>query len=943
MYNLRITILSLITMVWVVFSGQAQVVTSEPAFPTGDESVKISFDLKQAQDSRAAALLGQSGGIYLWSGAGSSGSQDGAFEFEPEGQTNFNAPFEPGTMTAEGNDVWSITLTPRSYFNVPEGTPIRILGLLLKNADGSAQTENFYLELSDGAFEVRFESPSQDQLFTAINDLISIEVVVSKAADLTLSIDNQSTPLKTEVNATTLSYDLTVTGTGLRTVTVTAEGENQSATDSFEFFVPVSNVEEDLPSSAQLGINYTGPTSALLALQAPGKDHVHLLGDFNSWSLSEEYQMKRTPDGEIFWLEIDGLTEGEEYIFQYLVDGTIRVGDPYADKVSLAGQFGDAEIIDQNRYPGLKPYPEGLADKEATYLQTGQTAYAWQNDDYDKPNAGELVIYELLVRDFTDERTYDAVRERLEYIQSIGVNAIQLMPIKEFDGNISWGYNPSFFFAPDKYYGSKQALKRLIDEAHGMGMVVILDMVLNHAWGPNTLVRLYNEGDYGKPLPENPWLNPEPRHPFNVGYDFNHESLYTQAFVDSVNHYWLNEYRFDGFRFDLSKGFTQNFTGNDVGAWNAYDAGRVELLKRMYDRIKSHSPDAYVILEHLGTSAEEKELADYGMMLWGNFNHQFREMAKGSSENFGWMHHRARDWNDPHVVAYMESHDEERLMWDALNFGATNGQVSLRELEHAVDRIQMLTTFFFSVPGAKMLWQFGEFGYDEELNNDRTGIKPTRWEYLDNPHRQRLLKLYQEVLRLRSENEVFHSVDFTMDLTDDIKRIILKDDDLEVFVVGNFGTGPVSGSLEFPSTGEWYDYFTGNVVDVADVDESFELAMNQFHVLTNKPLDTPAGEISRFTIGDVITSVEENTLQATIEVYPSPSDGEITINLGVNGMNNLDLTISDLSGRQIGFSQPEEISPGIYQTRILDSFDGVYVLSLSNGTRLLRKKIIVKR
>ncbi|WP_332910852.1 alpha-amylase family glycosyl hydrolase [Algoriphagus boritolerans] len=79
----------------------------------------------------------------------------------------------------------------------------------------------------------------------------------------------------------------------------------------------------------------------------------------------------------------------------------------------------------------------------------------------------------------------------------MGINAIELMPIGEFEGNLSWGYNPSFFFAPDKYYGTKNDLKRLIDEAHGKGIMILLDMVLNHAFGQNPMVRLYNDGDYG--------------------------------------------------------------------------------------------------------------------------------------------------------------------------------------------------------------------------------------------------------------------------------------------------------------------------------------------------------------------------------------------------------------------------------------------------------------
>ncbi len=924
-------------------SVRAQV-TSEPAFPTGDESIKIIIDLKLSQDGRVQGLLGQTDGIYLWSGAGRTTDQSGAFEFGPEGQTNFNQAFEPGAMTSEGNDVWSITLTPRSFYGVPDGVPIRIIGMVVKNTDGSAQTENFYLELSDGAFEVRFTNPSDEQILAALDEVISIEVESSKAADLSLTVDGQTQPLKEVADATALVYDYTVTETGSKTFTVTANDGNEIVEDSFSYFVPAQNTVAELPQGIQLGINYTSATSATLVLDAPGKEFIHVIGEFNNWELDDEYQMNLTPGGDMFWIALEGLTEGQEYLFQYLVDGQLRVGDPYSEKVSIPGDFGDAEIISNGRYQGLKSYPSDDTQFVVSYLQTGQQAYAWQNDNFDRPDVSKLVVYELLVRDFDDRRTYDAVRERLSYIKSLGVNAIELMPIMQFDGNLSWGYNPTFMFAPDKYYGTEEALKRLIDEAHGMGMAVILDMVLNHAWGPSPLVRLFNEGDYGRPTTDNPWLNQEPKHPFNVGYDFNHESERTQAYVDSVNRYWLTEYRFDGLRFDLSKGFTQVFTGNDVGAWNAYDASRVTLLKRMYDHIRSYDDDAYIILEHLGGSTEERELANYGMMLWANFNHQFRDLAAGGSSNFNSLSYFGRGWNDANLMAYMESHDEERLMWEVLNFGETTGDVNLRQLDHAVDRLQMLAAFFFGVPGSKMMWQFGEFGYDEELNSNngqgRTDVKPTRWEYLENSERQRLLKFYQSFLPIREENDVFQTEDLTISTTNLIKRLILRDDDMDVFIVGNFGLESITGSLEFPSTGTWYDYFTGDEIEITDVDQEFTLAMSQYHILTTEPLTTPESGISRFSLADVVTGIEDTRVKANIRVYPSPTEGKLVLNLKSNFLNGFDLKITDLLGREIGHSKLELIGENTYETELSSDAYGILIVSVENNLEIARKKII---
>ena len=136
-------------------------------------------------------------------------------------------------------------------------------------------------------------------------------------------------------------------------------------------------------------------------------------------------------------------------------------------------------------------------------------------------------------------------------------------------------------------------------------MAVVIDMVLNHSYGQSPLVRLYFEN--GKPTAENPWYNvtsnfqnPDAQ----WGYDFNHESADTKAFVDSVTSYWLTYYKVDGFRFDFTKGFSNTVYGpSDWGS--AYDASRIAILERMTDKIKAVNPNAYVIFEHLADNSVE--------------------------------------------------------------------------------------------------------------------------------------------------------------------------------------------------------------------------------------------------------------------------------------------------------------------------------------------------
>ena len=139
--------------------------------------------------------------------------------------------------------------------------------------------------------------------------------------------------------------------------------------------------------------------------------------------------------------------------------------------------------------------------------------------------------------------------------QRLGVNAIELMPISEFPGDSSWGYNPVFYTAPKWLYGRPAQLKALVDEAHQRGIVVILDMVFNHAWADHPYHRMYPPlyASDGKPLPDR---NPFFHHPENGhanswgGVDWDHGSPFTLAYMQDVVRFWLEEYHVDGFRFD---------------------------------------------------------------------------------------------------------------------------------------------------------------------------------------------------------------------------------------------------------------------------------------------------------------------------------------------------------------------------------------------------------
>jgi len=596
-----------------------------------------------------------------------------------------------------------------------------------------------------------------------------------------------------------------------------------------------ATIEQKRPAGTRDGINYTGDqTTVTLSLFAPGKGKIHVIGDFNNWQTSDDYLMKK--DGDHFWLTLTGLTPQKEYVFQYLIDGSVKVGDPYTEKIS---DPWDDQYIPENIYPNLIDYPTGKTEGRASVLQTGQPDYIWQHTGYTVPEKEELVIYELLIRDFTEEGTYKAVAEKLDYLQQLGVNAIEFMPFSEFEGNSSWGYNPCYYFAPDKAYGTKEDLKKLIDACHRRGMIVIQDMVLNHAYDTNPMVMMYWDQANNRPAANNPWFNTvSPNTSFSWGFDFNHESSYTRQFVDSVSAYWMTEYNVDGFRFDFTKGFT-----NTPGDGSAYDASRISILKRMADQVWKVNPKALVILEHFADVSEENILASYkdGMLVWGNANYNFNESTMGYHENgksdFSWASWQKRGFPEPGLIAYMESHDEERLMYKNLTYGASSGSYSTKNLTTALNRNAMAAAFFFCLTGPKMVWQFGELGYDISIDqNGRTGEKPVKWDYFADPDRKKLFDVYAAMIRLRDQYPVFTSGTESLNLSGELKSIQLKVDNHHITLIGNFGLTRQTMNVPFQHTGTWYEFFSGATLSVGSSPAAVNLEPGEYRLYSDQEM-----------------------------------------------------------------------------------------------------------
>jgi 1,4-alpha-glucan branching enzyme len=683
-------------------------------------------------------------------------------------------------------------------------------------------------------------------------------------------------------------------------------------------------IELPLPDGIREGITYLDDHSVILTLFAPYKNTVYVIGDFNAWQIDSRYLMHRhtvDADSVYWWLQIDDLPAGQEYAFQYLVDGSLRIADPYTEKV--LDPWHDTYISNAT-YPDLKPYPAGKTTEPVSVFSTTRSSFAWTySETFTPPQQEQLVIYELLLRDFIQAHDYKTLIDTLSYFEKLGINAIELMPVCEFEGNLSWGYNPSFYFAPDKYYGPAYDLKRFVDACHQKGIAVILDMVLNHSYGQSPLVRLYFDSRNGRPSAQNPWYNVQsPNTTYSWGYDFDHISPATQKFVDRVTHYWLSVYKIDGFRFDFTKGFT-----NTPGDGWAYDAQRVTILRRLADKIWAVNPNAYVILEHFTDNTEEKLLSSFrkGMMIWANMNKNYNEATMGYNEegksNISWGYYGNRGWSKANLVTYMESHDEERLMYKNIAYGNSAGIYNIQELSTALDRMKLAAAFFLTYPGPKMIWQFGEVGYDYTIEyNERTGEKPIRWDYFtDSEMRRELYNTFAAMNKLHTDYPAFYSSESKVEMSvdDALKRIKLTHPQMNAVIIGNFDV--VNGRIDpqFHHRDIWYDYLSGD--SLTNISSSIMLQPGEFHIYTDVKLEKPGG-----------TGTDGASFFSLIQNFPNPFNNKTMIKYQLPVTSEIELSIYNLLGQKVATLVSKKQHAGQYQEKwdATGFASGIYICRL---------------
>lgn len=526
------------------------------------------------------------------------------------------------------------------------------------------------------------------------------------------------------------------------------------------------------------------PGGVTFRLWAPGARRVFVAGDFNGWN-AEANELGNEFNGN-FSGDVPGADRWQKY--KYLVENAWGDrqwrGDPRAQRVENSN--GASVVHD----PG---------------------AYFW-NHGFGMPAWNELVIYELHVGTFHDSPgfgpgTWRSAMAKLDYLRDLGVNAVEVLPVAEFPGDFSWGYNPSYPFAPESGYGTPEDLKAFVDEAHARGIAVIVDVVHNH-WGPNDLPMWCVAGDclghggayfFTDERRETQWGATRP--------DYGRSEV--RDYIKDTVRMWLEEYRVDGLRFDGTK-YMRTIDGS-----RPIDQG-YRLLQELNDLVDATAPWKIMIAEDFGgafvTDTTSHGGAGFDAQWDGDFVHPMRDALTAREDSW-------RDMNRVKnaITASFQGQASRRVIYTESHDEVANGRARVPEEIwpgnasgwHARKRQTLGAAIALTTPGIPLVFQGQEFNEDGAFRDD----EPLDWGKAG--WNAGLVRLYRDLIRLRrnfSDNtrglrgdhvNVFH--------TNDVDKVLAyhrwqaggPGDD--VVVLANF-SGRTFRDYEvgFPRFGLWY-------------------------------------------------------------------------------------------------------------------------------------------
>lgn len=761
-------LMMVMAIVAAAFGVSAQVVTTDPT-PLQEDSQNVVAYFHADRGNKG--LINQPASAELYAHTGvcvmNANGETENWKYAPEWGDN-----DPKyKLEYVSENLWKLNIGDlRTYYGVKAGETITRLAFVFRNANKSKEgkgegNSDIFVDVVDSGFQLALTSSLETNIVNGATGEVTFNIATTIAADLSLEVNGTVVGSSTASKALTCGYTFPAPGDYEVKAIATADGEQ--LTQSL-FYCYAGNSKPAASSEVPaMGATRNADGTVTFCIAAPQKESALIVGSWNNYLVTEK-QLMNYVDGpangegsfRYFTITLPDLPTTEPFMYYYIIDG-ISVGDPYAHMVLVPSED---KWINPTVFPGLPEYPEGLNEVPLAYFKDDFGAYDWKIKDFKGADKDNLVIYELLLRDFTGtegkaygDGTVRGAIEKIPYLKRLGINAVELLPIQEFNGNNSWGYNPNFYFAIDKAYGTPEDYKEFIDICHENGIAVILDVVFNQSDWLHPWYKLY-------PVGSNPFYNATAPHAYSVLNDWNQGyPLVRQQWYDMVK-YWMKEYKVDGYRFDLVKGLGDNDSYPNPGdsGTNQYNASRVANMKAIHDAMREVNPDAYFINENLADAQEENDMAKDGEINWANYNNQGCQFAMGYSSgadlNGMWAPKSGRTPGS--TVSYLESHDEERLAYKQNKWGA-----GVVKTDHAVQgqRLAGAAVQMLLVPGSHMIWEFSEMGNAESTKDNNggnnTSPKVVNWSLLNDPVNGALVEAYAKLIGLRLEQKELFAED----------------------------------------------------------------------------------------------------------------------------------------------------------------------------------------
>ena len=463
---------------------------------------------------------------------------------------------------------------------------------------------------------------------------------------------------------------------------------------------------------------------------------------------------------------------------------TFRVWAPHAEKVYVTGTFNDwgetstplnseengywssavpeAKIGDEYRYlihgpkgivSRIDPYARKVTNSVGNGVVYDPQAFDWGDNNFDMPTGNELVIYEMHIGTFNAKEegqpgTFDSAMEKLPYLQKLGINAVEVMPIAEFSGDFSWGYNPSQPFAVKSIYGGPDKFKQFVKAAHEHGIAVIVDVVYNH-FGPSDLDLWqfdgWSENDKGgiyffnDRRSHTPWGDTRP----DYGRDEVRQYLRDNALM------WFEEYHADGLRWDAIP-YIRNIEGRDTDPANDIPEGW-SLMQWINEEIKQRFPGKISIAEGMLNNAwVTKNVEDGGAGFNAQWDSEFVNPVRHAvivlddgSRDLQAVSRAIEYRYDLDVfrrVIFTESHDEVANGRSRVPEEIRPGKV---DSWFSKKRSTLGGALVLTSPGIPMIFEGQELLEDRWFQDE----VPIDWSRVEDEHG--ILKMYRDLIALR--------------------------------------------------------------------------------------------------------------------------------------------------------------------------------------------------